>query len=410
MIIRTAIQCITCGQAHTVRIGMGQDNYQSHRFPCRSCHEDIEIGLEVDYENVSTRTRVVENAKLVEEVPDAPIVNVHANFAIPEDQQGKDLAFPHLAQMNRFAEVAEKEGSLVPVSQIPKDRIDDRPYRRPDYGDEWKELRKSWSLFRNGKTELSRKIMAAASSKYYSKDPLNDLQDWIWRFTLFLGQPKYEYGFRVLINEMKKINEGPSLNRLYDHYNDSMAEHRGTQYMDVFRSYFDAYSQYSQVQFSVVRGLDIPKTFVAGAVDFESTRMFYGTAFEHFSSLVDLLAYLNNLRLGREFDQFQTMSMADYLKLDKAGRFNPFAMNLHFTTFCEEQDNKLRNASHHGAFKFDAATQLISYREGKGVGGAQRELSYSMYLAKCSKIFMQSAALLRAEILMCHTAGIKMPI
>ena len=40
MIVRYSFKCLTCDQPHTVRIGVGNEDYQSHRFPCQGCGED----------------------------------------------------------------------------------------------------------------------------------------------------------------------------------------------------------------------------------------------------------------------------------------------------------------------------------------------------------------------------------
>ena len=138
--------------------------------------------------------------------------------------------------------------------------------------------------------------------------------------------------------------------------------------------------------------------------------MFYGNTFEAFASSVDVLAYLNNLIMGRAFDEFHSMSQKDYLRLDKAGRFNSFLMNKAFSALCVERDNRLRNASHHGAFQFDSSVQMIKYRVGKGGTGEEQTLSYVSYLARCTCLFLQAMTLLRAEILMCHVAGIRPPL
>jgi hypothetical protein len=89
---------------------------------------------------------------------------------------------------------------------------------------------------------------------------------------------------------------------------------------------------------------------VAASANLDATRMFYGEAFEAFSSNVAVLALLNNVLVGRPFDAFETLTLDQYMKLDKAGRFNAFATNTAFTAICVEADGQLRNASHHGVW------------------------------------------------------------
>jgi hypothetical protein len=138
--------------------------------------------------------------------------------------------------------------------------------------------------------------------------------------------------------------------------------------------------------------------------------MFYGNAFEALSSSVDLLAYANNIVSGREFDTFSKLTKAEYLALDKASRFNAYALNAPFAALSAGADNQIRNASHHGSFHFDPDTQVIRYRSGKGGTGPEQTMPFVEYLAKCVAIFTQLMALLRMEILLCHIKGIKKPI
>ena len=45
-----ALKCKTCEQPHTVRIGVGSDSAQTHKFPCRYCNEEIVLRMDVDHE------------------------------------------------------------------------------------------------------------------------------------------------------------------------------------------------------------------------------------------------------------------------------------------------------------------------------------------------------------------------
>lgn len=389
---------------------MGQEEYQSHRFPCQGCGEDMVIGMHVDYQKLGWCFEAVENAEIILEIEDAPIVNVDANFIIPEDQRNKDSVFPRLGQMLEMVEAAEKAGTLMPVSSIPLSMIGERPFRRPDIADEWRLLKKAWSLHRSGRFKLSAKRIAEASKKFYTSDPLKDLKDWLWRFVLFLGQPSYEPKFISMFAEIDPLIATPGFSRFIDYYQNKLSIQRGNRYFELMKAYFSAFSEFGQVYFHVSKGINIPEGNLASSTDFDATRMFYGNAFEAFSSSVDILAYLNNLVMGRAFDKFQSLTSTKYLALDKSSRFNPFSMNVPFMEICEERDNQLRNASHHGLFQFDAVTQVITYRSGKGGTGREQTLGYASYLARCTKLFLQAMTLLRMEILMCHVTGKRPPL
>lgn len=410
MIVRSAFKCLTCGQPHTVRIGMGHEEYQSHRFPCQGCEEDMVIGMHVDHQNYGWRTEAVENAEPTPEAKDVPIVNVDANFIIPEDQRHTDGAFPRLKQMHAMTVAAEKAGSLVSGSAIPTNLAEQRPFRRPDIAAEWKLLKKAWSLHRNGHGKLSQRRIEEASKELYGSDPLSDLNDWLWRFVFFLGQPGYEPKFNSVFAQIKPLIGTQGFSDFIDHYESELSEERGSRFFEMMRAYFAAFSEYGQIYFHVTKGIDVPDGNVASSTDFNATKMFYGNAFEAFASSVDILAYLNNLSAGRAFDEFQSLTREKYLMLDKASRFNPFSMNVPFTALCEEKDNELRNASHHGAFQFDPTSHTITYRSGKGGTGPKKTLGYAIYLARCTRLFLQAMTLLRAEILMCYAAGKRAPL
>lgn len=131
MIVRTALRCETCGQPHTVRMGMGQEEHQVHTFSCRKCGEEITVGLNVDYKKIAHQVVFEKNAIGSIEVIDAPVVNVDANFLVPEGAQGLDFNFSRLAQLREMLRTAETQGRLVPFSDIPPGMSDARPYRRP---------------------------------------------------------------------------------------------------------------------------------------------------------------------------------------------------------------------------------------------------------------------------------------
>lgn len=409
MIVRSSFKCATCGQVHTVRIGMGQETRQTHRFPCVNCGEDIVVALNVDYQAIAHWTEAVENAELIDEVPAAPIVNVDANFIVPENERHVDFAFPRLAQLQERSEVAEKYGSMVSLSDIPPGMLGQRPYRRPDYAEEWRLLRKTWSLHRRGRDHLARQKLEAASTLLYKADPLHDLLDWLWRFVLFIGQPHYEAPFLAAMNVIRPLLRKPDFAGFVTYYN-GITSDRSDRYFDLMNAYFEGYGDFGQVHFHVAKGLDVPAGNVASSVDFDATRMFYGNAFEAFASSVDIMAYLNNMLAGRPFNQFEKLTQREYLKLDKASRFDAFAGVPAFAALCEEHDNQLRNASHHGGMKMDRKTQTIRYRVGKGGTGPEQRVDYAIYLAKSAKLFLQAMTLLRIEIMMCHTTSARPPL
>lgn len=97
MIVRTSFRCTTCGQNHTVRIGVGHETYQSHTFHCSGCGEELTVGLRVSKPEGSPIPQFngepVENVEQSEEEADAVIVKVDANFLIPLEERHQGCVF-----------------------------------------------------------------------------------------------------------------------------------------------------------------------------------------------------------------------------------------------------------------------------------------------------------------------------
>ena len=176
------------------------------------------------------------------------------------------------------------------------------------------------------------------------------------------------------------------------------------------KGFFSAYSEFGQAYLYATKHIPAPEHHTATSVDFEAVRMFYGSTYEHFTSLVDLFAMLNNMLSGRSHETFQSLTLQEYRRLDKPARFGPFSSNGAFTTICSEADNHLRNASHHGSFVLDAATQVITYRSGKGGTGPEQQIAYSAYLGRCVRIFLQTLTLFRVEALLSRQLGTRTPL
>lgn len=412
MIVRSSWKCLTCNAPHTLRLGMGAETRQIFRTPCEECGEDLVVALCVDFQKIEHWVEPVENVEFIDEVAGAHIVNLHANYSVPASERNKDFAFPHLLQMQEHAKVAEANGSLIPVSceELYTQKFMQRPFRRMDFAEEWKLLKTTWSLHRRGRYHLIVQRLKDASDIYYANEPLSTVQDWLWRFLLFFSQPEFEKPFRDLVDKVRPLIRSPEFKGFRDHYNE-LAPQRAERYFELMKSYFENFDQFGQVHFRVVRGLEIPDENMASSVNFPAVKMFYGNAFEAFASSIDILAYLGNLIGGRSFDQFEKMTLREYIRLDKPSRFGPLASVPEFDALCVERDNQLRNASHHGGTRFDAQTQRITYQAGKGGQGAAQEIGLARYLARCDRIFLQAMVLFRFEIMLTQIApGLKRPI
>ena len=372
MIVRSYYACSTCEQAHVVRVGLGQEDYAEHRFPCVSCAEILIIAMRAEQATGAyAYTEPVENATALEDAEGAPIVNLDANFLVPEDQRHTDLSIFRMQQMQKMGRALEK--SNTPTSPISSSPV--FPHRRIGIEAQWKLLKKAWSLKKNGRLKLSARKVESGTQQIYPLDPLESLTDWIFRFCLFSGGQLNNQLWKSCIDLVKPLLAGSELDSFSSHYQ-GIRLRRENDYFELIKSFFLAYSEFGQVWYQMQLGIPVEEGEQAGSTGFDQVRMFYGTAFEMFASHVDILAMINNVLVGRQFDTFESMDLEKYLTLDKSSRFNPFAANISFSAICTERDNQLRNASHHNGMTFDPHSQIITYRAGKGGQGIVMEKIY----------------------------------
>jgi hypothetical protein len=333
------------------------------------------------------------------------VINVDASFVVPQGMANQDVTFHRLTQTMDIIKAAEAYGPL------PTTRFDPDAPRRPsaDHASEWKQLKKAISLSSNGKTKLANKKLTSATEEFYENDPLTGPTDWFFRFTLkFIGR-KHGVQFKAITEEFRTIASAHACDDIMDHYATKMVEERFGRYREIYTDFFSKHSHFAQVTLQAGLGLEPADDMVATSVQFDQVKSFYGDAYEVFSGSVDFLAMLNNVKQGRQFDEFQTLTLDQFQKLDNASKFNTFATNTVFTALCAEKDNQLRNASHHKGIKMGADGRTLIYRAGKGGTGSEREMSYTSYLYRSVTLFLQISVLAAAELTICSGSKIDLP-
>lgn len=407
MIIRSSYRCRTCGKGHTLRLGMGHETEHVYRFPCVECGEEMSVIMYVDYVKIAAWTEEVDNSEPTDEDAGCTIVNLHANFVIPEVDRHSDFAFPHMALMGEIAEKGANAGTVISAREV-MSRQNERPYRRPDFDAEWKMLKKAWSLHLRGKAKLAERIMEGASKEFYANDALKDVADWAWRFALFSTGMEYEPKLRKAMDSIRvPLNDGRFIHILEEL--NRTASDRAQQYFAIIREYFSAWSEFSQVHFTVASGVEV-QGLSAKTANFARVQMYYGNAFETFASMVDIFTMINNVLAGRDFDKLQNITLDQYRASDKGKRFDALSQNEVFASICEERDNQLRNASHHRELKYDQEAAVVRFKVGKGAVGEVRELSYAEYLVKCARLHQQIIIVFRLHLLIAQVARISYPV
>ena len=398
MVNRALISCNTCFEPLTLRIWVGHNSTQHHAFLCPNCKEEITVSMDVDYENISTDIHYLENCS--EGDKEGVIINLNPHFVIDEDTIHSDKSFPWMEQ----SELIQDASGIKP----PVPNSDQKgPLFVDTYEllggisfstDMWKIIKKGWSLSKNGQNELAIKNL-----EKYKKYGFNDevsleriLFDFCGRLIFPRKSSLLENGIKVFEEARDKNVE--ELYRFKDYYTQNFKERHLERYYDVFSEYFRDYAEYDQTILFAKNNVEVPDGCMATSSGFKHTKMFYGNAFEAFTSNITVLALLNNICEGRPFDQFQKMDLKKYLTINKARRGSPFEKNELLTQFLTHLDSTLRNSSHHGAMRLIKHRKYIEYRSGGT--GAKHTITYSKYLEKCSNIMLTCAALLMLELVL----------
>lgn len=400
MVFRKYIRCLTCDATSTLRVSPGHNPYQKHDFMCPSCDEPIGVGLEVDLINATADFEFYENCEESDE--EGKVINLNPHFLVPEESANTDGIFPWMEQVVYIQGYSKVEAIILEDDPI---QIQGMPIHMDVYTtigglnnvtEIWNSIKKGWSLKNNKKHALSlRQLKKYSPPKFTGSKNLNNvIRDFSYRMIL----PKmyiYLDQTDLAIEKAKKTNE-EEFNRFIEFYKQSLHEEHFKRYLTTYSEYFDNYSEYDQAILYTKNMTPVPEGCIATSHGFNNTKMFYGNAYENYTTNISILACLNNIICGRKFDEFQNMDLNQYLTINKANRGKPFSQNTLLKDFLSCTDSTLRNASHHQSIELIDKGRNVSFRSG-GTGQVQ-VISYSKYIEKCNSLMLFSAALLQLEI------------
>lgn len=410
MIKRFRTRCQICGHNNTLRITLGTESRQEHTFACAGCREDNRVALELDFENRETfelrpdypvsfpsaSFLPLENCILCDD--EGTITNLDPNFLVPEEFLHEDRVFPWMYTARQM------------LPEKPFERSTDTDKNGPRLFDVLTELGiprdmsggidafcRAWRMNLRNRDELAEQQLLRLARL----SGVRILDIWHAAAVLafaFLGD-RVRQASRVL-EEVRLIRA--SSPREFERFrtfanaegwlNDGIDRH-----VAVLSEYRRSIDQFNQTWIYASRGEEPKKELLASSSDIRAIKMFYGNAFEQLSNMLVWPACLNNIKHGREFDQFRNMTLAKYRTINKAKRADAFAENSGFSFTHGEFDSTLRNASHHGALRVSGrARGMLEYRSGDS--GQWKNLRYSDYLFKCNRIQMCLFATLLIQI------------
>lgn len=388
MITRHYIVCITCGQLHILRISVGHDALQKHSFRCRSCSEPIALALRVDYENIRTELKTIDNCDIVARDDDGPIVNLSPQFVLPEHLHGMDTIFPSMMEHHRLREANPDYFEQQKLSVADTSLMSPHP---PGVTHDWEFARRVWSLFLNRRHDECSDYISRNHSQYRFSERPQPLEV-IYTYCAKVGLSTANRLFYDFAHEFKvaKNNSPEALFRFVKYFVDQHFHNLLVDSYDIIREYMQNYSEFSQVLFYVETDVEIPSDSRPTSVAFDDTKMFYGNAFECLGKYLMLPACLHNLTQGRSHDVFETMTLSEYMKISKANKAKPFRNNARLGWIGTVMDNRLRNASHHANVRYNEESGDIIYRPTQSP--TDEHISYGQYLVQCNRILQCIAA------------------
>ena len=398
VVVRGYAHCKTCGENYILRVGIGTEKHQLHTFDCKSCQIPISVVVRENLPHAHFEAE--ENASIEEhEGENAIVLNLHPFFAFNSDEIHNREAFSSLSYLSKIMPylrlVSNRNFLGTPTQDIALQ------FCVPNASNLWTTV-KNIFLLQEGENQNKRARKAIEyyekqRQKYLPKTKVSSSKEVAFNFFDSLFYPRFEQLVEptlALIYSIKN-NHSDEFSRFLKFYSNDIEAQHLRQYLSIFSDYFKIYNQLSQmVVHSRISDENVDDKIV-GSKSFENVKLYYGQAYESITSFFVIFACLNNIRSGRAYDQFQSMTLSKYIKdVSKEKKANPFEGVQSFYTFTDGLDSTLRNGSHHASIWRNG--ESIFYRSGGT--GSQREISYSRYLHLCNKLTISLAALFIIEL------------
>ncbi|MBI5751218.1 MAG: hypothetical protein HZA59_03595 [Hydrogenophilales bacterium] len=328
-------------------------------------------------------------------------MNLGVGFTIPTEHLHQDKYFPSFTQLPKPAipSIASGAGPVFMDSVIALGGF-------PGATDAWAKLKKALRFHRNKQCQLRDVQITLMFEGWGQSDHSIENAFYMFLARFLGGKPEPILG--PLVEQLKNARNAnrTEFSRFMAEYDVDLKAERFAAYSEIIGEYFHCYEEFNQTAVYARLGIPLPPESIATSSAFESTRMFYGNAYEVLGMHLDVVAAVNNMCSGRDYDQMQAMDLKQYRTIKKSNRTKCFSSNSELSWFVEEYDSQVRNASHHRWFKIDDAKRVILYRSGGT--GALHKMSYAEYLYRCNRLFFRICAMACWEIIMLHMTNQKL--
>lgn len=373
-----------CGEPNKVRLNI--DFVKRQEIP-----QLKEFGISMP----SVKFTCLENCETCDE--EGSITNFDPTFLMPEEMLHQDRVFPWMTEFPKFVNTV----GLKTFSQKKVDIIHAIGGQR-NLRDLLDTLVKAYRLHNRGQSDLSNQQLAKVKELLGMPEPPVLMQAIFLTASTFLGQSRQNEVMSLTqeIRRSKNSNE-TEFQRFRTEYYQERFDDLINRQIEIISEYLSGYDQFIQTWLYASLAKPIDSPYIASSKDLQKIKMFYGNAFEELSAGLFLPACLNNITCGRDYDQFDQMSLTKYLGINKANRANPFIENHEFYLLHDEFDSTLRNSTHHRGFRLaNESKEIIEYRSGDA--GQWKRMHYTEYLLKCNKIMFCMMRLLSMQVLVAH--------
>lgn len=360
MVITQIIECLDCERRYRIRYSLGNNYPQASSFLCYDCSAPIETGYEKIYgEHQLKGAKFIECDDLLSS--QHTVVNLHPEIPISQENINEQI---HFQSMDLFRKLRGEN--------VDFDRFREIQIRWSEFYDKWGAIKKPLRIFSaKGKNQM----MALCSMN--TKDFYEKFDDWIG---LFL-QGDFESIHENLIDEWNAIDT--SQIKEYVRSNDK--------FIWKVNEFCKTYMQHSRLFQSSylhqVYGWEFTDDQIP-MVNWDDIDTVYGDLYELMGDFYVIPTMINNVKIGRGFDEFQTekFTLKKYLKTDKAGRATNFTSNDNLAPLANAYVGWLRNGTHHKNSHLNLDTYQVSLGTSKG-GTIEKQISLIDYIKKCNELF-----------------------
>ena len=393
MVLRDYCECKVCSPILCIRAGVGLEAKCQHQFDCPNCHSPIVLFVCIGTPPAAW-IEYQENSGKAQFKEDATVINLHPSIAFESEDYHSTIVFASMKLMDLVA-------PHMRVSDDSRMRDVAQDFELPETKQLWEVVRNVLRLHQMGDPAgvISSQIARYQKSrqKYHKWFRCSTLFKCVASFFDDLMYPAIgdlRQPLRVLVSDLR-LSNAAELNRFQSYYRSKIEKENLARYSSLFDDYFSSFDQFRQLYVHARVGDDNVDDLIVGAKNFERVKLFYGQAYETLTSAYVTLACLNNIKQGRPFDVFQSMTLTKYVKdLDKSKKSNAFLMEPCLANFTKWDDSALRNGSHHASIVREG--EKVKFRSGGT--GAEREIAYARYLHICNSIAIACAALMLVEL------------